>query len=71
MNRAKATNWMYRNAWRHIDAKTGECNATALVEECAATFEANDVGGPLDDETHWIWDAAVIVARYAEANARA
>lgn len=34
-------------------------NYRALAEECAAAFNVNDTGGPLDDPDHWIWDLPV------------
>jgi hypothetical protein len=37
-------------------------NLTRLAEECAAAFDCNHEGGPLDDPTHEIWDWAVIAA---------
>ena len=42
----------------HADAyrERGELNFTALAEGCAQAFDVNDRGGPLDDETHWIWE---------------
>lgn len=46
----------------HRDPITGEINATGLAEDAAAAFDANDLDGPLDDETHWIWDVALEVA---------
>lgn len=56
---ATAKRWMRREAKEYRDGETGEINCTALAEGCAAAFDVNDVGGPLDDETHWIWDLAV------------
>ena len=40
----------------HIDH--GEVNWTFLAEDAANHFDMADEGGPLDDETHWIWDLA-------------
>jgi len=31
---------------------------TELAEIAAATFGMDGIGGPLDDETHWIWELA-------------
>ena len=39
-----------------------EVNTTRLVEEIAKEFGVADEGGPLDDETHWIWDTGHEVA---------
>lgn len=39
-----------------------EIDRTRLAEECADAFEMADEGGPLDDEHHWIWNAAHEVA---------
>jgi hypothetical protein len=47
--------WMLNNASDHED------NATSLAESAAAHFEINEVGGPLDDPDHWIWDLAIEV----------
>ncbi len=41
----------------------GEAQLTKLAEACADAFGANDIGGPLDDETHWIWDAPIEAAK--------
>jgi len=40
------------------DAPTCE-HATELAESTAAHFGIDYVGGPLDDETHWIWEIAM------------
>lgn len=59
---ANVLRWMRRCAHLHEDTATGEVNITALAEAAAEAFEQNDAGGPLDDESHWIWEAA---ARFA------
>ncbi len=58
---SKAMTWMRRHVEEHREPKTGEVNLTTLAEACAADFEMNHEGGPLDDETHWIWTAAIKV----------
>ena len=62
VNQKTVTNWMRVNRTDHKDRRTGEINATSLAEAAAAEFDMNEEGGPLDDETHWIWDAAAEVA---------
>jgi len=57
--RANASRWCRQNAESHRD-DCGEVNHTALAEECAAHFGMNGVDGPLDDDTHWIWEVALI-----------
>ena len=32
---------------------------TELAEYAACVCDCNQVGGPLDDETHWIWEMAL------------
>lgn len=45
----------------------GEVNCTALAEAAADAFGKNDMGGPLDDSDHWIWEASAEVAFRFEA----
>jgi hypothetical protein len=54
--------WMRNKAYQYEDGQTGEVNLTALAEAAADAFGQNGLDGPLDDETHWIWEAA---ARFA------
>ena len=54
--------WMRANRANHEDPTTGEINATSLAEEAADHFGVKDLGGPLDDSDHWIWDLAAEVA---------
>lgn len=42
-----------------LDNVTDYDNATSLAEAAAHEFNQADTGGPLDDETHWIWDLAI------------
>ncbi len=43
----------------------GDINFTRLAELVCAEFDVDHIGGPLDDETHWIWDvAAEVGGRY-------
>lgn len=60
-NVGNARVWMQANKSEYADPKTGEIQLTPLVEACADAFGVNDVGGPLDDSDHWIWDLAVSV----------
>ncbi len=50
-NKPNVTKWM-RNHASEFDT------ATELAEDAADEFGAKDKGGPLDDDTHWIWDLA-------------
>jgi len=51
-------NWMHDNIEQFIDLQTNELGMTAMVEDAADVFGQKDQPGPLDDETHWIWDAS-------------
>lgn len=57
MEKREARKWMRLHVSEYVEAG-GEVNCTRLAEECAAAFDANDEGGPLDDELHWIWELA-------------
>jgi len=57
-----ARRWMRRNLEDHRD-DVGEINATTLAEACADAFDANGLGGCLDDPDHWIWDLAIQVGQ--------
>lgn len=61
MTRKTATRWMKANVADYVD-DCGEVNCTLLAESCCQYFDENHVGGPLDDEIHWVWDCAVDVA---------
>lgn len=65
-SRSTAKSWMAKNVKDYVDGKTGEVNATGLAEAAADEFDAKDVGGWLDDETHWVWDIAAEVAEHHE-----
>lgn len=58
--------WMRQNVKDFVDPKTGEVNTTELAESAAQQFDKNDLGGWLDDETHWVWDISVEVAESFE-----
>lgn len=60
--RMRVRSWMQKNRSEHEDRRTGEVNATSLAEAAAMEFSLNETGGPLDDETHWIWEEAASVA---------
>jgi hypothetical protein len=57
--------WMLNNVANHVDRRTGEVNLTSLAEACAHHFDAHHW---LDDDTHEVWDLAIDVAEYWEAN---
>jgi hypothetical protein len=60
--RRAVSRWMGANAIEHIDPRTGELNMTSLAEAAAEAFGQNEPGGPLDDETHFIWELAARLA---------
>jgi hypothetical protein len=60
-NRVNVYKWMTRNEEDYRDHMTGDINLTALTEAAADFFDVNHINGPLDDDTHWIWDIAVKV----------
>ncbi len=60
-NWSNTRRWMKLHLSEHIDPKTGEVNYTSLTEACAAAFERDYSGGPLDSSDHWLWDLAIIV----------
>lgn len=47
--------WMLLHCHEYLDS-IGVLNFTSLAEAAANAFDKADDGGPLDDETHWIWD---------------
>lgn len=53
-----ARRWMRAYCADYRDPKTDEINHTALAEACADAFSVASPGGPLDDDTHWIWEEA-------------
>jgi len=55
---ANVLRYMRNVAYQHEDKVTGEVNLTSLAEAAADAFGENAPGGPLDDESHWIWEAA-------------
>jgi hypothetical protein len=57
-NEKTVRTWMQNQAYLYEDKETGETNHTALAEAAAAAFNQNEIGGPLDDESHWIWELA-------------
>lgn len=60
-NQTAAKNHMRRIVADHRDPITDEVNYTSLAEATAAHFGVEGVGGPLDDEGHWIWEIALEV----------
>lgn len=61
-SKASVKSWMKKMVTDYVDSKTGEVNATGLAEGAADEFDKKDLGGWLDDESHWVWDAAQEVA---------
>ena len=64
--KVNAKAWARRVADGFVDPRTGELDMTDLAEGIADHFNVNHVGGPLDDETHWIWDVSLEVAEETE-----
>ena len=60
MKRREATRYMVSVAEEHHDGCN--VNLTRLAEDCADHFGCNHEGGPLDDETHEIWEWAIDAA---------
>lgn len=60
--RARVLRWMIANRVGFVDNMTGEVNLTGLAEGAAREFDLDHEDGPLDDETHWIWDLAIEAA---------
>jgi hypothetical protein len=53
-----ARRYMRNVAYMYEDATTGEVDITALAVAAAHAFGQGDINGCLDDESHWIWEAA-------------
>lgn len=62
MNKQAAKRWMRTNVAPFVDHRTNEVNATELAEAWAREHNADGMGGCLDDETHWVWEAAMEIA---------
>jgi len=58
-NRTNVLVWMRDHRSEHMDRETGEVNLTTLAEAAADAFDQVQLGGPLDEENHWIWDMAI------------
>ena len=58
MTRREAKRWMQKNVSDHVDNLTGEVNMTSLAESCCDHFNENQIGGPLDQEDHFVWELA-------------
>jgi len=54
-----AKRWCKSHREDYRDRRTGEVNHTELAEQCAAAFGVDGLDGPLDCDTHWIWDVAL------------
>jgi len=59
--RQNVLRWMQSNFERHLIDESGDLNMTTLAEYAAAEWDETGVPGPLDDDTHWIWDCALAV----------
>lgn len=57
-NKENVRAWMWSNREDSRDSATDCIDMTHLAESAADHFDMKDEGGPLDDETHWIWDLA-------------
>ena len=57
-----ALTWMRQHRAEHVDPTTNEVNCTSIAEACAHEFGENEEGGPLDDDSHWIWELALYIA---------
>ncbi len=68
MRKRQAINYMISIAEEYDDG--AEVSCTRLAEACAVEFDCADEGGPLDDETHPIWDWAVLAADYYDRHLR-
>ena len=53
--------WMLRNVGDFED-KCGGVNCTSLVESCCEEFDEDGLGGPVDDNDHWVWELAIDVS---------
>lgn len=60
MTKRQAIRYMLAVAADHFDGHS--VNLTRLAEDCADRFGLNYEGGPLDDETHPLWEWAMDVA---------
>ena len=60
-NKRNVRKWMIENIADYRDKQTDYVSLTALAEAAAAEFGVADTDGPLDDETHWIWELASTV----------
>ncbi len=67
-NRANVQKWMIMelqyNSKNYTEPGCNEFNMTKLAEFCADHFDMNDENGPLDDESHWIWEVAQDVCAF-------
>lgn len=60
MNKIEARKFMKSIA---VECSDGiDVNMTMLAELCAQHFDQDHLNGPLDDESHWIWDLALRTA---------
>lgn len=62
MDKVAVHAWMIAHREEHRDPATCEINCTALAEEAAHAFDADEEGGCLDDPDHWIWELALETA---------
>lgn len=52
--------WMKNNVKEFVD-DVGEVDYTIFAENVCQKFGCDDIGGPLDDSDHWVWDMAIDV----------
>jgi hypothetical protein len=70
VTKSTVKSWMKKNVADHVDPKTDEVNATGLAEAAAQEFDKKDLGGWLDDESHWVWEIASDVAEAHEKSSK-
>jgi hypothetical protein len=64
VTKPKVRGWMVHNAKDYrVAGSPWEINMTALAEAAAHQFDHDEW---LDDETHWVWDAAFEASQRAE-----
>lgn len=61
-NKQNVMSYMRSVKDEHYDPAMIGTNLTTLAEDAAGVFGVDNIGGPLDDETHWIWDCAFDVS---------
>lgn len=65
-NKSKVLKFMRMNVQDYIEF--GEVNCTKLAEGAGDEFDFDHEGGPLDDESHEVWELALKVAEEYDAD---